>query len=378
MTLPIMQILKSETLPGLELRHSDGRSMAIHPLWLRERCGDAAHVDERTGQRLYNPNTLPESLAVVAVRRLSDEVWQVDFSDGVTADFHVGALASEAADAAAPALPDRIAWDATLDPIPLLAWQGDYAADAFLAQVEQFLKYGFVILRGVPTRPGSLLDVARRFGFPRETNFGLLFEVRSVPEANDLAYTGLALDAHTDNPYRDPVPGVQLLHCLINESSGGMSTLVDGYAVAEALRAADPEGYRILAETPVRFVFQDSEGDYTDYAPILEHDHAGRFTGIRFSPRLDFAPLLEPAALDRFYAARRRLDAMLRSAAFEIRFLLQAGDLVMFDNRRLLHGRTAFDPQSGLRHLQGCYIDKDAIESHFRVLSRKRINGVMR
>jgi gamma-butyrobetaine dioxygenase len=236
--------------------------------------------------------------------------------------------------------------------------------------VKTFLRLGFVILRGVPTAPGSVLDVARVFGFPRETNFGVIFDVRSVPDASDLAYTGLALAPHTDNPYRDPVPGVQLLHCLANRSSGGKSTLVDGLAVALALRDRDPDAYRILSETPVRFAYTHADTHLVDHAPIIEHDAGGQIVGIRFSPKLDFVPLLDEAALEAFYRARRMLNTMLVSPEFEIRFLLDAGDLVMFDNRRLLHGRTAFDPREGLRHLQGCYIDIDSPRSLYRVLRR--------
>src|SRR5438132_1145008 len=70
--------------------------------------------------------------------------------------------------------------------------------------------------------------------------------------------------------------------------------------------------------------------------------------------------------------ARQLFDHRLRAPDFEIRFLLKAGDLVMFDNCRLLHGRTAFDPSEGLRHLQGCYIDSDGPRSLYRVLRRRR------
>ena len=62
----------------------------------------------------------------------------------------------------------------------------------------------------------------------------------------------------------------------------------------------------------------------------------------------------------------------MRAPDFEIRFLLGDGDLVMFDNCRLLHGRTGFDPAEGLRHLQGCYIDIDGPRSLYRVLRRRR------
>ncbi len=119
--------------------------------------------------------------------------------------------------------------------------------------VTQFLRWGFIIFSDVPAEPGAILKVAARFGFTRTTNFGELFNVRSTPDANDLAYTSIALDPHTDNPYRSPVPGVQLLHCLVNETSGGLSTLVDAFAVAATLQQRDPQAYRILSGTAVRF-----------------------------------------------------------------------------------------------------------------------------
>jgi gamma-butyrobetaine dioxygenase len=93
---------------------------------------------------------------------------------------------------------------------------------------------------------------------------------------------------------------------------------------------------------------------------------------IHFSPRLDFVPLFARERLEAYYRARQLFDHRLRAPDFEIRFLLKAGDLVMLDNCRLLHGRTAFDPSEGLRHLQGCYIDSDGPRSLYRVLRRRR------
>ena len=119
----------------------------------------------------------------------------------------------------------------------------------------------------MPTAPRTVLQVAAHFGFTRETNFGAVFEVRSVPAATDLAYTSLPLDPHTDNPYRSPVPGVQLLHCLANETSGGLSTLVDGFAAAEALRASDEAAFELLASTPVRFRYRDDSTELVASAP---------------------------------------------------------------------------------------------------------------
>jgi gamma-butyrobetaine dioxygenase len=238
--------------------------------------------------------------------------------------------------------------------------------------LEQYVAHGFVVLRNVPTTPGTVLEVGVRFGQVRTTNFGALFDVKSKPDADDLAYTGLALAPHTDNPYREPVPGIQLLHCLANDAPGGDSTLVDGFAVAAELERRDPEGYAMLARTPVRYRYCDATTELIAWQTPIEHDAHGDIVAIHHSPRLDFAPLLPPAELAIYYRARRMLTELLAAPAHEIRFRLAPGDLELFDNRRVLHGRTAFDGKQGNRHLQGCYIDRDGPENLYRVLRRGR------
>jgi len=356
---------------GLDLHWPDRPPLAIHPLWLRERCRDAASLDLRTEQRLYNPADLDPDLAIVSVVPLAADRYRVAFSDGKVAVFCAHAILAEIASPAAD-VPQRTPWTVSLNELPLFDWNADPSDSARLAMLERFLSLGFIVLRDVPSEDGAVVQVARRFGFPRETNFGVMFDVRSVPEAGDLAYTPLALDPHTDNPYRDPVPGIQLLHCLANRCSGGLSTLVDGLAVAEALAAESPEALHVLARTPVRFRYVDSSTELVETAPIVRLDAAGGFVAIHYSPRLDSTPLLPPDELASFYGARRVLDRMLRSDRFERRFRLDDRDLVMFDNRRLLHGRTEFDPAEGLRHLQGCYIDGDGPRSLYRVLRRRQ------
>jgi gamma-butyrobetaine dioxygenase len=267
-------------------------------------------------------------------------------------------------------------WTHELEDLPRADWKMQPSEADLADWTERFLVYGFIVFRGVPATGGEVLNVARVFGFARDTNFGAMFDVRSTPNAIDLAYTAIPLDPHTDNPYRTPEPGVQLLHCLANETSGGLSTLIDGFAVAEALRARDPEAFRILTRTPVRFRYRDKDTELVASAPPIELDVSGRLRTIHFSPRLDYVPLLPPAELTAYYRARRVFDGMLRGPEFEIRFLLKEGDLVMFDNCRLLHGRTGFDPAQGLRHLQGCYIDIDGPRSLYRVLRRRQAQRI--
>jgi gamma-butyrobetaine dioxygenase len=344
----------------------------VHPLWLRERCKDAASMDLKTQQRLQDPSDFDLELTIVALSQPAAGTFRVKFSDGHEASFSAADILEEAClapnshDCPGPQL-----WDGSLPALPRVRWRAEPSEAERLAWLESFLTLGFVIFEGVPTQPATVLKVGSMFGFTRETNFGALFDVRSTPDATDLAYTSIALDPHTDNPYRAPVPGIQLLHCLANETSGGQSTLVDGFAVAQALRTKDREAFEILAGTPVRFKYVDAQTELTASAPPIELDVTGALKAIHFSPRLDFVPLFEPQQLQAYFRARRLFDHALRAPDFEIRFLLAAGDLVMFDNCRLLHGRTGFDPAEGLRHLQGCYIDIDGPRSLYRVLRRR-------
>ncbi|HZO23116.1 MAG TPA: TauD/TfdA family dioxygenase [Steroidobacteraceae bacterium] len=360
----------------LSIELTGGPRFAIHPLWLRERCRDAKTIDLHTGQRWQDPSDWDPQLALTSVAEVEPDRYRVRFSDGHEADFIGREILAEAAlppgDHDCPVM--RL-WDGSLEPLPRVPWEDSPAEEVRLGWLEHFLELGFIIFTGVPTQPEMVLRVASRFGYVRDTNFGPCFDVRSTPDAIDLAYTSIALDPHTDNPYRSPVPGVQLLHCLINETSGGLSTLVDGFAAAQFLREHDRSAFDRLVRTPVRFRFRDASSEFIASAPLIEADGVGRLQSINFSPRLDYVPLQSPQELAAFFSSRRALDQLLRSPRFEIRFLLNSGDLLMMDNRRLLHGRTRFDPAEGLRHLQGCYIDIDGPRSQYRVLRRRVASG---
>lgn len=362
--------LELQSDPPRILAQAGEGAVELPALWLRERCQDPAHLDPHTQQRLFDPHRLPDDLSLVSVERSGDDRAWLAFSDGYAGEYELSRLAQDLEPQ--DGLPGEIPWRADL-PLDSIAVDGRALESEAtrLRTVATLLTHGIVIIRNLPTEPQCILEVARRFGYVRETNFGRLFEVYSRPGSNDLAYRPVPLGAHTDNPYREPVPGVQLLHCLVNETSGGWSTLVDSLSVAEALREEDPEGLQLLASTPVRFRFIDASEELIERRPIVQRDLDGRMSGVHYSPRLDYLPLLDAAATRRFQRARRRLSELFADPRFELRFPLRAGELMMFNNSRVLHGRTAYDPNEGHRHLQGCYIDLDGPRSLYRTLSRR-------
>ena len=367
-----LDIAGSARQPRIVVRNRRGDTIDLPALWLRERAQDASQVDATTGQRLIDPHLLPPDLKLVEARRIDDRL-QLSFSDGYRGTFDPAPLIEDIA--MDDGCPEPAPWHAGAVPECRVAWpdiEGDEAAMA--AALERFLVSGFLVLTGTPRKADATLEIAGRFGTVRETNFGRRFEVVSRPGSNDLAYRPVRLGPHTDNPYRVPVPGIQILHCLENGASGGLSTLADSLAAAALLRDEDPDGFALLAEIPVRFRFRDEGADHVALRPVIETDGEERMTGLHYSPRLDSLPLLEEAELQAYQAARKRLAELLAGAELELRFALQPGELLMFDNNRIVHGRTAFDPEEGPRRLIGCYIDRDGPRSLYRMLGR---NGAL-
>jgi gamma-butyrobetaine dioxygenase len=266
-----------------------------------------------------------------------------------------------------PAGPPRTPWDSYLasDRVRLHCLRG-------------LLSTGFLLLTGVPERPGAVLDVAATFGYVRETNYGRLFDVRVEPSPAILANTALPIGPHTDNPYRDPAPTIQLLHCLANAATGGESGLMDGFRAAAQLRAEDPTAFDCLTQTAVTFAYADETADLCATRPMIEVNSAGLIRGIRYNSRsmLPMRPragAMPPQAADEmreFYLAYRAFAAIMLRPYLTLSLDLAPGDCMVFDNTRILHSRTAF-ATAGERHLQGCYADLDGAESTVAVLARK-------
>ena len=137
------------------------------------------------------------------------------------------------------------------------------------------------------------------------------------------------------------------------------------------LKKEFPNYYKILTEIKVRFQFIDQNVVLEDWAEMIQLDESGSFKQVRFSPRLDFVPLMDKEKLELFYAARKKISELYNSDNFRIEFKLLPGDLLMMDNHRLLHGRTTYDVNEGNRFLQGCYIDYDSTEGKLKHLKRK-------
>ncbi len=348
-----------------------GLKKEIHPFWLRERVNGESHVDKKTQQRLFDPTNLQENIKIDNID-LSKDFLEVKFNDGTHTKLAITNILKEFSNINDVKHINKIQWDSSLKNFNNYKFNENFFDHEDMYQaLLSFYKYGFVIFKNVPTKNNYIVDFANSIGSIRRTNFGEFFNVKSKPNPNDLAYTSLPLAPHTDNPYRNPVPCIQMLHCIENEVSGGHSTLVDGYTVTEKLKKDFPKYYKILTEIKVRFQFIDHSVVLEDWAEMIQLDENNEFKQVRFSPRLDFVPLMDREKLDLYYAARKKISEFYNSDKFRIEFKLLPGDLLMMDNHRLLHGRTTYDANEGKRFLQGCYIDYDSTEGKLKHLKRK-------
>lgn len=358
------------------VRWSDGRTSPFHFAWLRDNCPCRLCVHPLTREQMFEIVDAPDDLAPAQAEPEPGGGLALAWEDGHRSRYDAGWLRANAYDPQSRTernrrTPARV-WDAGLAEHPPLFDMADLERDGpeFHDWLVTLRDLGLTLIRGAPREAGFVARLARRIAFVRETSFGVTFDVESKPRPDSNAYTAIDLPPHTDLPTRELQPGLQILHCLANTAVGGDSIFVDGFAAAERLRRDWPEDFAVLTRTPLSFWNRDAASDYRWSAPIIALDGQGEVAEVRHANFLR-GPIDAPAeAMPGIYRAYRRFVRLTREP--DLRFVrrLEPGEAWVFDNRRVLHARTAFDPASGERRLQGCYVDRDELLSRIRVLER--------
>lgn len=362
----------------VRITFNNGTTARFHALWLRDNALDASTRDRRNGQRLLTLAQIPADSRVSAWR-IRGEYLELDFEpQGMCASWPAPWLLAHIYDRNDDRPSGWLAtgvqhWDGTFDALATVAafaaLRSETAAlRGWLAHVR---RSGFALVRDAPTSTGAVLEVAALFGFVRETNYGRWFDVRTEVNPTNLAYTGLGLQAHTDNPYRDPAPTLQILLCLENSAVGGESVVVDGFAVARRLQLSAPHAFDLLSRYCARFAYLGGDAvELRARKPMIELAPDGELIAVRFNNR-STAPIVDVpfAEMPAYYEAYRAFEALVDDPAMAVSFKLEPGEAFVIDNTRVLHARTGY-AGVGSRWLQGCYADKDGLLSTLAVLER--------
>ena len=354
----------------------------FHAIWLRDNAWDESTRSAVNGQRLITLADIPPHTRISHVNVNGSEIHLTFQPENKTITYSARWLMDNAYDQqhcrhSGWMQPNLVIWDSDLSGEPDSSIPGaafnDICNDAPALKdwLQQIARYGFAQLRSGPVKDKALFKVVDLFGYVRETNYGRHFEVRTEVNPVNLAYTGLGLQAHTDNPYRDPVPTLQVLYCLESSAAGGENMVVDGFAVAHKLRHENPEWFDVLSRYCVRFEYSGSNGVMLHARkPMIELAPDGELVAVRFNNRSAAAITDVPfEQMEIFYAAYRRMSELIEDESMQVMFRLNPGDCFVVDNTRVLHARKGYSG-SGTRWLQGCYADKDALYSKLSSLEK--------
>ena len=343
----------------LKVIWDDGEESKFNYLWLRDNCPSAHDKDSR--HRMFNILNISTDISPKTYNVNNNGSLEIEWSEGDHKSSYDPSWLRENCytikNKTKYVSPYKL-WDNSLQN-NLKSIEIDYdeiinSEDGLIKWLELLHYTGIAIVKNAPVEKNSGFKVLNRISHTRETFFKTPFEVINIPKPNNSAYTAHALRNHMDLPWFENPPGYQFLHCLVNSAKGGDSSAVDAFAVAEYLKKNEKETFDVLVNTPLKFRDKDytQEAVRSVYGSAISLTKDGDYNDIRYSIATLDALDCHPDIMDSVYKAHHRFGNLLHDAKFQINFRLEPGDIFSFNNRRLLHGRTEFDPNSGHRHLQ--------------------------
>ena len=373
--LRIKKIEKKKS--NLNIEWSDGEKSNFNYFWLRDNC-PTAH-DKDSNHRMFNILNVSENLSAKEFKINKDGKLEIKWSEGNHTSYYDSKWLRENCytlkNKQKYISPYQL-WDNSLEKnLDSIRIEHDEIIEnekGLIRWLELLHYKGIAIVKNAPVEKESAFKVLNRISHTRQTFFNTPFEVINIPKPNNSAYTAHALRNHMDLPWFENPPGYQFLHCLINSARGGDSSAVDAFAVSEYLRKNEKDIFDILVNTPLKFRDKDytQEAIRSFYASAISLTKDGDFNDIRYSIATLDALDCHPDKMDAVYKAHHRFGNLLHDKKYQINFRLEPGDIFSFNNRRVLHGRTEFDPSSGHRHLQGYYMDRDEIIGRLNYLKK--------
>ncbi len=361
---------------GIAVIWGDGVRTEHHRFVLRENSPDPRTTHPLSREQQLQLTEIPADLTIVGAAVDDDGGVRVRWSAGPVAEsvYHPGWLRAWAGGASAPnPLPPQVSWDSSLD-LSTVTFDGSHVlagGDVFDAFLLAMHTHGVALVQGLPVDEDMIERLPSMLGPVRTTNFGHVFDVRTKSaEVTSNAYTDLELPVHTDLDTREYMPGLQFLWCMANDATGGESRLSDAAAITRHLRAEHSDAYAALTTIPVSFINKAADTDYRFVAPFLVVDGDGELVEARWSPWLRGPLQASIGDAERFYAGLRLALELGDDPRFVVSHKLAAGEMLAFDNRRILHGRGPLDRSTGERWLRGSYVEREELESRLRVRQR--------
>ncbi len=359
---------------GVRVTWNDGHASFFHHVWLRDCCYCEACGDSYSSKRFFVPGDMPlEPSARDAVIDGDGALAITWEADGHRSRFDPAWLRQHCYDdrsrQARRARPTP--WDAALEADPPRVELAS-AASSDAARMDLYRKlrdFGLVVVHGAPAKPGFIRDVAALVGeMGADTSYGEIFDLTPSSRVRTMGNTFRPVPPHTDEAFRYTPPGLNILGCIRPAEKAGESVFVDGIQCATLLRRSDPDAFSLLSGHAHSYHRRHDDAiDQQARMPILSLDDEGCISGIRLHTRAS-APLdLPPDLVPPYYAAYRQICELVMARTNQVHLVLQAGEAVIFDNHRVLHGRGGFEDSA--RFLQLCNVSREGFHERLRLLA---------
>lgn len=258
----------------------------------------------------------------------------------------------------------------------------DYMSDdaKFAESMRNLQRLGLIFIKDIPKSRELVKKISERMGPVRNSFYGETWDVRTVPQAKNVAYTNQHLGFHMDLLYMNEPPGYQLLHCLENSCEGGESLFADSFQAADFMRKRYPAEFKTLTKRLFGFEYMHNDHIYSNTRPLFELDKiTGGIRNVNYSPPfqapipkvMDAAGTSNQTHFRELKRALRTFTSLIENQAGIFQLKLNPGECVIFANRRIVHARNKFNTSSGSRWLAGAYVDEDALLSTFATNAKK-------
>lgn len=361
-----MNVVGATIDDALTVRWDDGSQTRFGLLWVRDHSHDPTTIHPVTKQRLVSTAALAANLQPVDVTLVADAV-VVRWTAGPDSVLPTTFLRQHRTPRSVPAglTVDPQLWHNPTELGELRIGFADVmeSDSALRTWLEMVAAFGFAIVEATPSTFAATEALIRRVAYVRETIFGGMWEFTDDLSKADTAYTNMELAAHTDGTYSHDAPGLQMLHCLHFDGTGGESTVVDGFAIAHQLAEIHPELALTLQSVDITGQYVGDGAHLVASRPVVRCDRSGRVRQVSYNSA-DRAPIANEDA-DAVYDALLAFDALANDSGRQWRHRLGVGEAMLFDNWRVLHGRCGY---TGQRHMCGGYLNHEDFESRLRTL----------
>lgn len=254
----------------------------------------------------------------------------------------------------------------------------------FTFAMHSLARLGLIFVKDIPSSREMVEMIATRMGPLRNSFYGSTWDVRTVPQAKNVAYTNQHLGFHMDLLYMNEPPGYQLLHCLENSCEGGESLFSDTFNIADRMLRGRPADYWELTKKRLGYEYVHEDSIYYNTWPVFELDPtSNELRNVNYSPPFQSAipawdgknGMQNRMTYDRFWKSMYHFTRDMESKDSVFQLKLNPGECVIFANRRVVHARNKFNTTTGSRWLAGAYVDQDAVLSRFAALKKNSLNS---